>query len=69
MNETYYTLSTKSHSLRVGDFVCYTEADGCRLNGFVDRCTRDCDGTPLYNIQVVHTGVTEEALKLIKRNI
>ena len=55
-----------NHSLGIGDFVRYTDVDGYRLCGVISSLGRDCDGTPLYSIEVIHHGVSIDDIELIK---
>lgn len=56
-------LSTK-HNLSIGDLVELD--DGQRL--FIARLTRDCDATPLYELEPPEglRGYSEDSLKVIK---
>ena len=58
--------NSTGHTLNIGDHVRYTKADGCQFYGVIVSLDRDCDGTPLYSIEVIHRGVDIDSIELIK---
>jgi hypothetical protein len=51
------------HKLPIGAAVLYRNPEGGSLSGTVHSHNRDCDGTPLYGIQVVLHGINEDQIE------
>ncbi len=63
---TYREINNEEkHNLKVGDFVKVSIGDNPDCFGTIEKLSRDCDGTPLYSISVVHYGFAEEDIELV----